>query len=131
MIPTLRRIPKELLPLFLCVSSRDCRKTSYEMVNSDHIEARMRYCILHRLYPASRFDRDDIIVIKSGQDFSRNKTHIVRRRQYIERNNTGKLPVAVISERRLCFYSVQSGMKSGVLRKLLMCKVELLVQTDT
>jgi hypothetical protein len=36
------RIPKELLPLFLCVTSRDCRKTSCQMVNSDHIEARMR-----------------------------------------------------------------------------------------
>jgi hypothetical protein len=71
------RIPKELLPLFLCVTSRDCRKTSCQMVNSDHIEARMRESILHRLYPASRFDWDDITVIKSGQDFSRNKTHVL------------------------------------------------------
>ncbi len=77
------------------------------MVNSDHIEARMRYCILHKLYPASRFHWDDIIIIKSGQDFSRN-TRIVRRRQYIKRNNTGKLTFAVLSECRLCFYSGQS-----------------------
>jgi hypothetical protein len=47
------------------------------MVNSDHIEARMRYCILHRLYPASGFDWDDITVIKSGQEFSRNKTDVL------------------------------------------------------
>jgi hypothetical protein len=60
-----------------CVTFRDWRKTSCQMVNSDHIEARMRYCILHRLYPASRFDWDDITVIKSGQDFSRNKTDVL------------------------------------------------------
>jgi hypothetical protein len=77
MIPTLRRIPKELLPQFLCVISRDWRKTSSQMVNSDPIEARMGYCILHRLYPASRFDWDDITIIKSGEDFSRNKTHVL------------------------------------------------------
>jgi hypothetical protein len=64
MIWTMRRIPKELLPQFLCdLQGRE---------NSDHIEA--RYCILHRLYPASRFDWDDITIIKPGQDFSRNKT---------------------------------------------------------
>jgi hypothetical protein len=59
------------------VTFRDWRKTSCQMVNSDHMEARMRYCILHRLYPASGFDWDDITVIKSGQDFSRNKTDVL------------------------------------------------------
>jgi len=77
------RIPKELLPQFFCVTSRDWRKTSSQIVNSDHIEARMRYCILHRLYPASRFDWDNITVIKSGQEFSRNKTHVLLRRRPI------------------------------------------------
>jgi len=63
--------------------------------------------------------------------FKKQNTRIVTRRQYIERNNTGKLTFGVISECRLCFYSGHSGMKSGVLRKLLMCKVKLRVDTDT
>jgi hypothetical protein len=49
----------------------------------------------------------------------------------MERNNTGKLPFAVIFECCLYFYSGHSGMKSGGLRKLLMCKGELLVQIGT
>jgi hypothetical protein len=64
--------------------------------------------------------------------FSRNRTHVLlKTRQYIERNNTGKLTLAVISECRLCFYWGQSGLKRGVLRKLFMCKVKLRVHTDT
>jgi hypothetical protein len=44
------RIQKDLPPQFLSLTCRDCRKTSFQIiVEFDHIEARMRYCILHRM----------------------------------------------------------------------------------
>jgi hypothetical protein len=82
MIPTLRRIPKELLPQFLC----DLQGLEKNFLsNGENLSQRsqMRYYILHRLYPASPFDWDDITVNKSAQHFSRNKTHTL-----LEEGNT-------------------------------------------
>jgi hypothetical protein len=48
-----------------------------------------------------------------------------------ERNNARKLTFPGSSDGRLCFYSVHSGKKSGMLQKLSMGKLGLTVQTDT
>ncbi len=47
--------------------------------------------------------------------FKKQSTRIVRRKQYIKRNNARKLTFAMISECCLCFHLGQSGMKSSVL----------------
>jgi hypothetical protein len=46
----------------------------------DHIEAMMRYCILHRLCPIFQFASEDITIIES-RFFSKQNTCTVRRRQ--------------------------------------------------
>lgn len=58
----------------------------------DHIETMMKYCILHRLFPTTWFDWEDISIIKSHQDFSRNKTQgIVKWMHHTKKNNIGKV----------------------------------------
>jgi hypothetical protein len=47
LIPPLWR--KELPPQFLSLTSRNCRKTSNQIMYFCHIEAAMSYCILYRL----------------------------------------------------------------------------------
>jgi len=126
MIPPLWRIHKELPPQFLSLTSRDCRKTSFQIMYFDHIEATMRYCIfLHRLSPTFWFDKEYIPIIKSGQDFWGNNTYVLWEEVSTQKGtNTWKLTLAVICECRLCSYWVRSGEKCGVMGKLLMGKVE-------
>jgi hypothetical protein len=130
-IPTLRRIPEELLPQFLC----DLQGLEKNFLSNGELWShRSQDEVLHFAQIVSSLwiwlGRHHCDQIRS-RFFKKQNRRIVRRRQYIERNNTGKLTFAVIFECRLCFYSGHSGMKSGVLRKLLMCKGESLVQTGT
>jgi hypothetical protein len=96
----------------------------------DRIEAALRYCILYRLCGISRLPRK--ISLITGNDFSASKINVLWEEgstRENERNNTRIL--TLISEDRLCFYSMAAGKKCGVQRKLLMGRVRLRVHTDT
>jgi hypothetical protein len=127
-VPPMRRIHKELAPQFLCVTSRDCRQTSFQVVHFDHIEVTMRsYCISHTTCAIFPFDSEDIRSTVVGKQTTRGRqlTHTERG------TNARKLTFAGSFDCRLCFYSVHSGKRSGVLQKLLMGKLGLTVHTDT
>ncbi len=47
------------------LTSRDCRKTSFQIMYFDHIEVMVRHCILHRLCPIFWFECEDITMIRS------------------------------------------------------------------
>jgi hypothetical protein len=61
-IPPLWRIQKELPPPFLSLTDRDRRKTPFQMIQFDHTEATLRFCVLHRRCPIFRFASDDFQV---------------------------------------------------------------------
>jgi hypothetical protein len=82
-----------------CVTFRDWRKTSSQVMNFDHIEAKMRYCILHRLYPTSRFDWDDITIIKLGEDYNATMQHSNATREW---RNFTKMAINSCSSKTLC-----------------------------
>ncbi len=116
-IPPLQRIQKELAPQFLSLTSRICRETSYQIMYFYHIEATMRYRILHRWRPVSftysrRCHYNQVKVVRQTKDTYCNKKAVERERAA---NNTRKLTTALISECRYCFYAARSGKKCGVL----------------
>jgi hypothetical protein len=109
--PPLQRIQKELAPQFLSLTSRNCRKTSYQIMYFYHIEATMRYCILHRWCPVSftysrRCHYNQVKVVRQTKDTYCDKKAVERERAA---NNTRKLTTALISECRHCFYAARSG----------------------
>ncbi len=131
--PPLQRIQKELAPQFLSLTSRNCRKTSYQIMYFYHIEATMRYCILHRWCPVSftysrRCHYNQVKVVRQTKDTYCDKKAVERERAA---NNTRKLTTALISECRHCFYAARSGKKCGVLHKLMSGKAQWRVHTDT
>lgn len=82
----------------------------------DHIETTMEYCILHKLCPTTQFDWEDISIIKSRQDFSRNKPQGIMKEHNTQRRRTlEKFTIELIYECCLYFYLVQLGKKCDVL----------------
>ncbi len=132
-IPPLGRIQKELPPQFLSLNSRNCRKTSYQIMYFDQTEATVRYFILHRLCPIFGFAYKNITMIIRSRILGKTRHRYCENKAVeIERKNTRKLTTAMICECRFCSYPVSSGKKKcGVLQKLLMGIVQLRVHADT
>jgi hypothetical protein len=68
-------VKKELPPQFLSLTSRNCGKTSNQIMYFYHIEAAMSYCILYRLWPV--FGRYHYMYHNRDQDFSANETQVL------------------------------------------------------
>jgi hypothetical protein len=101
-VPPMRRIHKEPPPQFLCVTSRDCRKTSFQVMHFDHIEVTMRsYCISHTTCAIFRFASEDIRSTVFGKQTTRGRqsTHTERGTTQESLHSPGALIAASVSIR--------------------------------